>query len=229
MENYINDLTQNLKSTNKKLSAENDALREENIKLKEHIKVLEKNEYIDELESNLKTLQNALQDERETQQSLKENVENLSHRLDEFLALFATYIDDGAQDIYKLNGDKSLMFGVNIDSAFLQSSPLKTICNYLNILKCTQIQHFAIDDFHTQKKSDIALIGEVFADFVRLANITKEAHIYGLVEIAMPDIINQNTITISFYGNKDVSGEFAQFREIYSKQLNVKESLRMEA
>lgn len=228
MENYISDLTQNLKETNKKLLHENDALREENIKLSEHIKVLEKNEYIEELEANLATLQESLQNERKTAQILREDVENLSRRLDEFLALFATYINDDGTDIYKLNGDKTLMFGVNIDSAFLKSASLKAISNYLHILKCAHIQQFEISDFHTQKKSDIVLIGEVFADFVRLSNITNDANVYGLVEISQPDIINQSTIILRFYGNKDASDEFTKFKQIYSKQLNLNETLKGE-
>lgn len=229
MENYLTDFTNNIKETNKKLVYENEMLREENIKLKEHIKVLEKNEYVEELEFNIKSLQESLQKERDAQQILKNDVENLSRRLDEFLALFATYISDEAQDIYNLNGDKSLMFGVNIDSAFLKNSTLKAISNYLNILKCTNIQQFTINDFKTQKKSDIVLIGEVFADYVRLANITNDANVYGLVEISQPDIINQNTISLRFYGNKDVSDEFKKFKQIYSKQLNLNETLDLES
>lgn len=221
MENYLTNLTNDIKEANKKLSAENDALRIENIKLKEHIKVLEKNEYIDELESNIKALNDALQNERETQQTLRNDVESLSKRLDEFLALFANYVGDDEVDFYKLNGDKSLMFGVNIESDFIKNNSLKAICSYLNILKCTQIQVFEIYDFSTQKKSDIVLIGEVFADFVRLANITSKAHIYGLIEISMPDIIHPNTIYLHFYGNKNISAEFEQFKGIYQSQLRL--------
>lgn len=228
MENYLADLMSNLKENNKKLAYENEMLKEENIKLKEHIKVLEKNEYVEELEFNIKTLQESLQNERQTQAILKNDVENLSKRLDEFLALFATYISDETQDIYNLNGDKSLMFGVNIDSAFLKNSTSKAISNYLSILKCTNIQQFEINDFKTQKKSDIVLIGEVFADYVRLANITNDANIYGLVEISQPDIIHQNTIALRFYGNKDVSEEFKKFKQIYSKQLNLNETLDLQ-
>lgn len=222
MENYLTNLTNDIKEANKKLIAENDILREENIKLKEHIKVLEKNEYVEELEFNIKSLREALQNEHNSQKTLREDLESLSKRLDEFLALFATYINDEEADYYNLIGDKSLMFGVNIDSDFIKTSNLKALRNYLNILKCTQIQHFEINDFSTQKKSDIALIGEVFADFVRLANITNDTHIYGLVEITMPDIINQNTIYLHFYGNKDIGSEFSQFKQIYRTQLNVK-------
>lgn len=222
MENYIANLTNDIKEANKKLLAENDALREENIKLKEHIKVLEKNEYVEELEFNIKSLREALQNERDSQKILREDLESLSSRLDEFLALFANYINDEEADGYNLIGDKSLMFGVNIDSEFIKSSNLKALRNYLNILKCNQIQHFEINDFSTQKKSDIVLIGEVFADFVRLANLTNDANIYGLVEITMPDIIHQNTIYLHFYGNKDISDEFTQFKEIYRSQLKAK-------
>ena len=219
MENYLTNLTNDIKEKNKELISQNDALRLENIKLKEHIKVLEKGEYIEELESNIATLKTALQNERDSQKILREDVESLSKRLDEFLALFANYVSEDEVDSYNLNGDKSLMFGVNIDSEFIKNSTLKAIRNYLNILKCNQIQSFEISDFSTQKKSDIVLIGEVFADFVRLANITKDANIYGIVEISMPDIIHQNTIAIRFYGNKDISEEFTQFRQIYSAQL----------
>lgn len=222
MENYIANLTNDIKEANKKLIAENDALREENIKLKEHIKVLEKNEYVEELEFNIKSLREALQNERDSQKVLREDLESLSSRLDEFLALFANYINDEEADLLSLIGDKSLMFGVNIDSEFIKNSNLKALRNYLNILKCTMIQHFEIDDFSTQKKSDIVLIGEVFADFVRLANLTNDANIYGLVEITMPDIIHQNTIYLHFYGNKDISDEFMQFKEIYRSQLKAK-------
>lgn len=222
MENYIANLTNDIKEANKKLLAENDALREENIKLKEHIKVLEKNEYVEELEFNIKSLREALQNERDSQKILREDLESLSSRLDEFLALFANYINDEEADSLNLIGDKSLMFGVNIDSEFIKNSNLKALRNYLNILKCNQIQHFEIDDFSTQKKSDIVLIGEVFADFVRLANLTNDANIYGLVEITMPDIIHQNTIYLHFYGNKDISDEFMQFKEIYRSQLKAK-------
>lgn len=222
MENYIANLTNDIKEANKKLLAENDALREENIKLKEHIKVLEKNEYVEELEFNIKSLREALQNERDSQKVLREDLESLSSRLDEFLALFANYISDEEADSLNLIGDKSLMFGVNIDSEFIKSSNLKALRNYLNILKCNQIQHFEINDFSTQKKSDIVLIGEVFADFVRLANLTNDANIYGLVEITMPDIIHQNTIYLHFYGNKDISDEFTQFKEIYRSQLKAK-------
>lgn len=229
MENYIADFANNIKEANKKLTYENEALREENIKLKEHIKVLEKNEYVEELEFNIKTLQESLQNERKTQQILKNDVESLSRRLDEFLALFATYVNDDTQDIYQLNGDKSLMFGVNIDSTFLKNSTLKAISNYLAILKCNNVQQFQINDFTTQKKSDIVLIGEVFADYVRLANITSKANIYGLVEVSQPDIINQNTISLRFCGNKDVSEEFKKFKQIYSKQLNLNETLDINA
>lgn len=222
MENYIANLTNDIKEANKKLVAENDALREENIKLKEHIKVLEKNEYVEELEFNIKTLREALQNERDSQKILREDLESLSARLDEFLALFANYISDEEADSLNLIGDKSLMFGVNIDSEFIKKSDLRQIRNYLNILKCTVIQRFEIDDFSIHKKSDIALIGEVFADFVRLANLTNDAHIYGLVEITMPDIIHQNTIYLHFYGNKNISDEFEQFRQIYRTQLKAK-------
>lgn len=222
MENYLSNLTNDIKETNKKLSAENDALREENIRLKEHIKILEKSEYINELESNIKALNEALQSERDLQEVLRGDVESLSKRLDEFLALFANYISDDEVDFYNLIGDKSLMFGVNIDADFLQNSTIKAICNYLSMLKCTQIQHFEINDFSTQKKSDIVLIGEVFADLVRLANLTNEANIYGLVEITMPDVINQNTISLHFYGNKDISTEFTQFKQIYKSQLEAR-------
>ena len=222
MENYIANLTNDIKEANKKLLAENDALREENIKLKEHIKILEKNEYVEELEFNIKSLREALQNERDSQKVLREDLESLSSRLDEFLALFANYISDEEADSLNLIGDKSLMFGVNIDSEFIKSSNLKALRNYLNILKCNQIQHFEINDFSTQKKSDIVLIGEVFADFVRLANLTNDANIYGLVEITMPDIIHQNTIYLHFYGNKDISDEFTQFKEIYRSQLKAK-------
>lgn len=222
MENYIANLTNDIKEANKKLLAENDALREENIKLKEHIKVLEKNEYVEELEFNIKSLREALQNERDSQKILREDLESLSSRLDEFLALFANYINDEEADSLNLIGDKSLMFGVNIDSEFIKNSNLKALRNYLNILKCNQIQHFKIDDFSTQKKSDIVLIGEVFADFVRLANLTNDANICGLVEITMPDIFHQNTIYLHFYGNKDISDEFMQFKEIYRSQLKAK-------
>ncbi len=222
MENYIANLTNDIKEANKKLVAENDTLREENIKLKEHIKVLEKNEYVEELEFNIKSLREALQNERDSQKILREDLESLSKRLDEFLALFANYISDEEADSFNLIGDKSLMFGVNIDSEFIKTSNLKALRNYLNILKCTTIQQFEINDFSTQKKSDIALIGEVFADFVRLANLTNDTNVYGLVEITMPDIINQNTIYLHFYGNKDISDEFAQFKQIYRSQLQAR-------
>lgn len=220
MENYLANLSNEIKEKNKELSTQNDYLREENLKLKEHIKVLEKNEYIEELEFNIKSLKEALQNERDKQAILKSDLESLSQRLDEFLALFANYISEDEGDIYNLLGDKSLMFGVNIDSTFIKNSTLKAIRNYLHILKCNQIQQFEVKDFSTQKKSDIVLIGEVFADFIRLSNITKDANIYGLVEISMPDI--SSTIMIRFYGNKDISEEFMQFRQIYSSQLSVR-------
>lgn len=222
MENYLTNLTNDIKETNKKLIAENDALREENIRLKAHIDVLEKNEYVEELEFNIKSLREALESERGAQKILREDLESLSKRLDEFLALFANYISDDEADSFNLIGDKSLMFGVNIDSEFIKTSNLRALRNYLNILKCNKIQHFEISDFSTQKKSDIALIGEVFADFVRLANLTNDAHIYGIIEITMPDIIHQNTIYLHFYGNKDIADEFEQFKGIYKSQLKEK-------
>ncbi|RDU65163.1 hypothetical protein [Helicobacter sp. MIT 14-3879] len=226
MENYLANLTNDLRESNKKLNYENQSLQEEIIKLKEHIKVLEKSDYIDELEFNIKTLQDALKNERQTQQILKNDVESLSKRLDEFLTLFATYInEDEENNIYKINNDKSLMFGVNIDSAFIKNSNPKAIRNYLNILKCNNIQNFIINDFQIQKKSDVILIGEVFADFIRLSNLNNEAHIYGLVEMSMPNVINQNAIAITFYGNKDIKEEFSKFKKIYSNQLNFKDSL----
>lgn len=225
MENYLANLTNDLKESNKKLYYENQNLQEEVIKLRERIKVLDKSEYIDELEFNIASLKEALKNERESQKILREDVESLSKRLDEFLALFATYISDEENESYKLGNDKSLMFGVNIDSSFIINSSLKAIKNYLNILKCDNIQHFIINDFHTNKKSDIILIGEVFADFIRLSNLHSNKHIYGLVEISMPDILNQNAISIRFYGNKDIEEEFAKFKKIYSSKLNFKDSL----
>lgn len=220
MDKYTSDITNNLRDVNKKLNHQNLNLKEENLKLKEHIKVLEDNDYISDLEHSVKTLRELLEVEREMQANLKEDVKNLSSRLDEFLALFANYIDDENKIALELNGDKDLIFGVNIDSAFLKNSSLKIIQNYLSILKCNKIQSFIINDFSTTKKSDIILIGEVFADYVRLANIHSDFNVYGLVEISMPDVINPQSILLKFFGNKDVENEFEKFKQIYSQQLN---------
>lgn len=207
MDSYLSNITNDLREVNK-------SLNRENIELKEQIS--NKDSYIKDLEDSILSLKGLLQTEREMEQKLKNDVEALSARLDEFLALFAEYVNDDRELEIELNGDKSLMFGVNIDSNFIANSTLKAIKNYLNILKCTNIQTFIINDFNTQKKSDIVLIGEVFADYVRLSNMNLNVNIYGLVEISMPDIINQNAISIKFYGNRDVTQEFNSFRKIYT-------------
>ncbi|MDE6885840.1 MAG: hypothetical protein K2P17_02180 [Helicobacteraceae bacterium] len=207
MDSYLSNITNDLREVNK-------SLNRENIELKEQIS--NKDSYIKDLEDSILSLKGLLQTEREMEQKLKNDVEVLSARLDEFLALFAEYINDDRELEIELNGDKNLMFGVNIDSNFIANSTLKAIKNYLNILKCTNIQTFVINDFNTQKKSDIILIGEVFADYVRLSNMNLNVNIYGLVEISMPDIINQNAISIKFYGNRDVTQEFNSFRKIYT-------------
>lgn len=228
MEDYLVTITNDLKKHNRELQHKNDALQQEILKLKEHIKVLENSDYINELESNLALLKTALKTERDSQKKLKDDVKILSTRLDEFLALFSTYINDGddsINNIYDIGDDKSLLFGVNIDLDFIQNSTIKTIKNYLSILKCNNIQTFVINDFSTNKKSDIILIGEVFADYIRLSNLANDVNIYGIIEISMPNIFEQNAISIKFYGNKNIENDFIKFKKIYSKELNLKDSI----
>lgn len=226
MENYLVTITNDLRDNNKRLQHENKTLQQEVLKLKERIKVLENSDYVSELESNISMLKNTLKNERDSQKKLKDDVEILSKRLDEFLALFSTYINDSENnDIYDINDDKSLLFGVNIDSSFIQNSTIKAIKNYLSILKCNNVQTFSINDFSTNKKSDIILIGEVFADYIRLSNLANDINVYGLLEISMPNIFEQNAISIKFYGNKDVENDFIKFKKIYSRELNLKDSI----
>ncbi|RAX55171.1 hypothetical protein CCY99_00290 [Helicobacter sp. 16-1353] len=226
MEDYLVTITNDLKDNNKKLQYENEALKQEILKLKEHIKVLENSDYINELESNVDSLKTMLKNERDSQKKLRDDVNMLSQRLDEFLALFSTYINDNEDnDIYDINDDKSLLFGINIDSGFIQNATIKSIKNYLSILKCNNIQTFTINDFSTNKKSDIILIGEVFADYIRLSNLANDINIYGLVEMSMPNIFEQNAISIKFYGNKNIEEDFIKFKKIYSRELNLKDSI----
>lgn len=225
MEDYLVTITNDLKQTNKSLSRENDNLRQEVIKLKEYIKLLENSDYVRELESTITTLQTKLATEQESYQKLKNDVEILGARLDDFLALFANHIDNEENRDYEISDDKSLLFGVNLDSHFIQNASSKAIKNYLYVLKCNQIQNFEISDFSTIKESELHLIGEVFADYIRLSHLANNSHIYGLIEMSIPNIFEQNTITIKFYGNKNIENDFVKFKKIYSKELKLENSI----
>ena len=222
MEDYLVTITNDLKETNKKLKEENQCLKDEIITLKNELQTLNKKEYIQELESTINTLQVELASKTESQESLKRDVEFLRNRFDDFIELFAECINENETNKYDINDDKSLLFGVNIDSRFIYTATQKALKNYLSILKCNYIQQFIISDFKPTQKSDIVLIGEVFADYIRLSNISSKEKIYGLVEIGL---LNNNDIQIKFYGNQNIEESFEKKKKIYSKELNLNETI----
>lgn len=222
MEDYLVTITNELKETNKKLKEENELLKEEIIKLNKKLQSLNNEKYIQELESTINTLKTELESKRESQELLKKDVEFLRSRFDDFIELFAEYINEDEANKYDINDDKDLIFGVNIDSRFIASASKKAIKNYLTILKCDSIQNFSINDFKPTQKSDIVLLGEVFADYIRLSHISNKDKIYGLVEI---NTSNNNDIQIKFYGNQDIKESFEKFKKIYSKELNLSEAI----
>lgn len=226
VKDYLEKITSDLKDTNKRLVRENEALAQEVLKLKEYIKLLENSEYVGELEARVSELESKLKREQASYGNLKGEVEALGEQLDSFLALFANHIDSANSDEIDISEDRSLLFGVNLDSNLIQNATIKALKNYLYILKCNKIQIFNLNDFYTDKKSDIVLIGEVFADYIRLAHLTKNSNIYGLVEISMPDMFAPHSIRVKFYGNKDIKSDFAKFKQIYSKELKLENTVR---
>lgn len=224
MQDLVANITENLKDANRALQQENLALKAELAKLQEYIKVVENSDYTQELEERIAGLVEQLRLERESQKKIREDVEAMSRQLDELLVKFSTYfVDDETRRIYDLEEDRSLTFAINIDSKIIQNLKLEEIKNYLAALKCTKIGRFLIRDISTQKKSDLTLIGETFADYVRLANQVKGDLVIGLVQITMPDIFTQNAIVLRFYGNKNVSEDFEKFKQIYRKELRFEE------
>lgn len=221
MEDYLATITNELKENNKKLKQENQTLREEILSLNEQIKSLNNDDYVQELESIIDTLRAELDSKRASQEKLKTDIKYLSTKFDDFIELFAEYIDEDDTNSYDIGNDKSLIFGVNIDPKFISSATQKALKNYLAILRCNNIQSFVIDDFKPTQKDDIMLIGEVFADYVRLSNITNKDKIYGLVKMS----VNDNAIQIKFYGNRDIENDFEKFKKIYSKELNLSEAI----
>lgn len=222
MEDYLITITNELKENNKKLKEENQSLRDEIAILKKELQTIDNQGYIKELESTINALQTELISKAKSQETLKHDIEFLRNRFDGFIELFVECISDNTANKYDISDDKSLIFGVNIDSKFINTATKKALSNYLSILKCNNIQNFIITDFKPKQKSDIRLIGEVFADYIRLSNITNEEKIYGLVDIKS---LNNDNIQIKFYGNKNIEENFKKFQKIYSKELNLNEAI----
>ncbi len=222
MEDYLVTITNELKESNKKLKEENQSLRDEITTLKKKLQAIDNQAYIKELESTINVLQTELISKTKSQETIKHDIEFLRDRFDGFIELFVECISDNAANKYDISDDKSLIFGVNIDSKFINTATQKALSNYLSILKCDNIQNFIITDFKPKQKSDIRLIGEVFADYIRLSNITNEEKIYGLVEVRLS---NNDNMQIKFYGNKNIEENFKKFKKIYSKELNLNETI----
>lgn len=235
--NYLLVMSEELKQVNKKLSKENTDLKSENLQLKTEREILlgklqKQKDYTAQLEAALNSAKVEVEQRNSTLGQVDRDIDRFRAQVDELVGLvmgleaergegFHQSSMEFMQDI-ELQNDKELLFGINIKQEFLQSGSANTIKYYLFTCECHVKERFVVENLQIRSKEDLALVGEAFAQYVRVASLRQGEGLQGLVEIAPATILSQPVI--SYYGSASVADYFDEFVRVYSHQSELMES-----
>lgn len=116
----------------------------------------------------------------------------------------------------ELQNDKELLFGINIKQEFLRQSSVNTIKYYLFACECRVKEEFEVKNLRIETKDQLALVGEAFAQYVRLTSLSDGESLQGIVEVLSGTIIDPPVL--KYYGDKSIRCYFEEFVAIYSQQ-----------
>jgi len=237
-QNYLLSMIEKLKESNEKLTKESGEIKSENTQLRTEVQHTIKK--MDVMRKEMERLQQLVYQKDEiikerdvTIEQINQDIERFSGQIDELIgALVGIAQQDGAvmpqssSEFFSevvLSNDKELLFGINIEQEFLRQNSQNTILYYLYACDCRIKEEFEVRNLHIRSKNDLALVGEAFADFVRVASLSGSVVLQGVIEIAPATILDNPTIR--YYGNKSINDYFEEFVCVYSDQCSTEEIL----
>ncbi|RAX58838.1 hypothetical protein CCZ01_01185 [Helicobacter monodelphidis] len=203
-----------LKSVKSIIEANNKALQERLEELKIQLSIAEKEKTLAQTETTQKETLIA---------HLTHHLEKLSGSVDELASILINEEKQESLPQDKLShsatflqsivfqNDKELLFGINIKENFLQQSSANTIKYYLFACECHIHEEFEIKSLKLQNKKQLALVGETFAQFVRLHALNKNEEIQGIIEMLSGTMLDLPIL--KFYGDKSVKQYFTDFMQ----------------
>lgn len=235
-QNYLLSISEELKHANEKLKKENLDLKSENLHLQTELdlaikKIQSMKNYTLELEAELNNTKVEIEQKNVALEQVNEDIDRFSSQVDELIGLIMGLEMEKQEGVYpqssmeflqdvELQNDKDLIFGINIKQEFLQNNSANTIKYYLFACECKIRESFEVINLQIRSKEDLALVGEAFAQYVRVASLSKGESLQGFVEI-LPATILDNPI-IRYYGSVSVTDYFDEFVRVYSHQPKTK-------
>lgn len=194
-----------------------------------HQQLVQKDHEIANLKNQIALLvekNKALSEQVNDTQAMAHNLRNVSSSVDDLLNMF---MDSQHQRLsqpekptasavflesVELQNDKELLFGINIKQEFLSQSSASTIKYYLFACQCNVREEFEITNLKIDTKEQLALVGEAFAQYVRLASLSEGHDIQGIIEALSGTIIDPPVL--KYYGDKTAARYFHDFVLAYS-------------
>ncbi len=207
--NNKEQLLQNLQQENELLKQHNQSLLLQITQMQEEME--QKDVLLKEMKQNLEYMSSSAD---KMMHSFMENTNTLLP--EQKMPLSAHFLQS-----LELQNDKELLFGINIKQEFLLQSSVNTIKYYLFASQCHIKEEFEVHNLHIQTKEQLALVGEAFAQYVKLNALNEKNNLQGIVEILSGTIIDPPIL--KYYGDKSVERYFNEFVSLYSKGEDNKE------
>ncbi len=220
----VNDYVVRLKSDSRNLDSENSILSKENSRLKNEL------EYALKRMNTLKQMVKELQDEIAEKNKIIDNKNRVIININEDIEKFSTEIDllikaFGLDEERALNSlpyifknrtigiNRDLMFGLNIDEGFLQSSSMDVIKHYLHTINATKYNTIPLKNIIIKNRRDFVMIAKALIEYIKLSS-KDISLIEGIVEIHPEDILNE--VTIEYFATSNLDGYISSFIAEYN-------------